>query len=319
MVAKSNLGMYGGDRRLMDRHQQLSFEKDFRIAFLESQGDSFQRLFETLMGKVYPTDFIACRPWGNVGDKKNDGYLPSKRILFQVYGPNKMTVKDAISKINEDFEGAKEHWEKYFDEWVFVHNTRDGRLSPQIIERLEELKQENPKIKIGHWGYEELLIEFRKLNLTSLESWFGMAFDMQAYANLGYDQLQAVLQHIQMVPPKDSDDVREVSQGKIEANLLSPAVADFLKIGMQKYRLVEGFFRNWRDPNYELQLATAFKMTYIDIRDQSPALHPDIIFTKIEEWAGGTATRTPNEKAAVLALLAYFFDKCVVFEDAKAR
>ncbi len=302
----------------MDRHQQLFYEKDFRIEFLETRGDAFQRLFETLMGKVYPADFIACRPWGNVGDKKNDGYLPSKRILFQVYAPNEMSANEAISKINEDFEGAKEHWEKYFDEWVFVHNTHDGRLSPQIIERLEELKQENPEIEIGHWGYEELLIEFRKLNIASLESWFGMAFDIQTYASLGYEQLHAVLQHIQVVSPNDSNDVHEVAQGKIEANMLSSAVADFLKIGMQKYRLVEGFFSNWRDPNYETQLANAFKRKYIDIRDQSPAMDPDRIFAKIEEWAGGAASRTPNEKAAVLALLAYFFDKCVIFEDAEA-
>jgi len=304
----------------MDRNQQLSYEKDFRIAFLENGGDSFQKFFEKLMGKVYPADFIACRPWGIIGDEKNDGYLPSKRILFQVYAPNKISANKAISKIDEDFEEAKEYWEEYFDEWVFVHNTHDGRLSPPIIRKLEELKQANPKIRIGHWGYEELLIEFRKLDLASLQSWFGMVFTTQTYANLGYDQLQAILQHIQMVPHRDSgSDVREVSQGKIEANLLSSAVSDFLKIGMQKYRLVESFFHNWRDPNYESQLADAFKMTYIAFRDQSPTLHPDIIFAKIEEWAGGTAGRTPDEKAAILALIAYFFDKCIVFEDAKVK
>ena len=88
----------------MDLHERLIYDKDFRIAFLETRGDSFQRLFETLMGKVYPADFIACRPWGKVGDEKNDGYLPSKRILFQVYAPNEMSAKEAISKINEDFE-----------------------------------------------------------------------------------------------------------------------------------------------------------------------------------------------------------------------
>lgn len=302
----------------MDRHQQLYYEKDFRIAFLEVRGDAFQRFFEVLMGKVYPDDFIACRPWGNIGDRKNDGYLPSKRILFQVYAPNEISASKAISKINEDFEGSKEHWEEYFNEWVFVHNTYDGRLSPQVIERLEELKQENPEFRIGHWGYEELLIEFRELDLAALESWFGMAFDMQASANLGYDELQAILQHIQVALPNGSDDVREVSQGKIEANLLSPAVADFLKIGMQKYRLVEGFFRYWRDPNYEAQLATAFKQRYMEFRGQVPSLHPDRIFAKLEEWAGGRATRTPTEKAAVLAILAYFFDKCVLFEDAEA-
>ena len=303
----------------MDRHQQLYYEKCFRITFLETRGDAFQQLFEVLMGKVYPDDFMACRPWGNIGDRKNDGYLPSRRILFQVYAPNEMSASEAISKINEDFEGAKEYWEKYFNEWVFVHNTHDGRLSPQVIERLEELKRENPEFRIGHWGYEELLIEFRKLHLADLESWFGIAFDMQASANLGYEELHAVLQHIQLTPPDDPDDVREVSRGKIEANLLSPSVADFLKIGMQKYRLVEGFFLHWQNPNYEEQLAIAFNDTYMEFRDQEPALHPDRIFAKLEEWAGGTATKIPTEKAAVLAILAYFFDKCVVFEDAEAR
>lgn len=303
----------------MDRHQQLYYEKDFRIAFLETRGDSFQGLFEVLMGKVYPDDFIACRPWGNIGDRKNDGYLPSKRILFQVYAPNVMSASEAISKIDEDFGGAKAHWGEYFSEWVFVHNTHDGRLSPQVIKRLEELKQENPDLRIGHWGYEELLNEFRKLDLVALESWFGMAPDMEASANLGYKELQVVLHHIQAVPQNDPNDVREVSRGKIEANLLSHAVADFLKIGMQKYRLVEGFFRYWRDPNYEAQLATTFKQRYMEFRNQMPALHPDIVFAKLENWAGGTATRTPTEKAAVLAIIAYFFDKCVIFEDAEAR
>lgn len=303
----------------MDRYQQLVYEKDFRIAFLETRGDAFQRFFEKLMAKVYPGDFVACRPWGNIGDRKNDGYLASKRILFQVYAPNDLSAAEAITKINEDFEGAKAHWQKYFDEWVFVHNTHDGRLSPQVIARLEELKSENPGLSITHWGYEELLIEFKRLDLSALQSWFGPAFDMQVSANVGYEELQAVLQHIQLTQPDISGDVREVSRGKIEANLLSPAVADFLRIGMRKHRFVEGFFRKWRDPNYEAQLATAFKNKYMELRDWQPALPSDMIFARLEEWAGGTASEAPTEKAAVLSVLAYFFDKCVVFEDAETR
>lgn len=100
----------------MDRIQQLGYEKDFRIIFLEAKGDGFQRLFEKLMAKAHPNDFMACRPWGNVGDRKNDGYLPSARTLFQSYAPNELSAAEAIKKINEDFGGAKEHWEKYFGE-----------------------------------------------------------------------------------------------------------------------------------------------------------------------------------------------------------
>ncbi len=300
----------------MDRYQRQYYLKDFRIRFLESHGDAFQSFFETLMGKVYPNDFIACKPWGKIGDKKNDGYLSSKRILFQVYAPNEIKAADAIKKIDKDFNGAKEHWKKHFDNWIFVHNTIDSRLSPPIIEKLLALQQNNPQIKVGHWGYEELLNEFHKLNIKVLESWFGIAINTQSSVQLGFSELQAVLQHIQTKPLDESSAIREVSQGKIEANLLSTEVAEFLKIGMFKYSIVKDFFMKLRKPKYESQIASAFSDKYISLRDQKPTLHPDLIFSKLEVWAGGTSIKTPKEKAALLAILAYFFDKCIIFEDA---
>jgi len=302
----------------MDRLQQLNYEKDFRIAFLESKGDGFQRLFEKLMSKVHPNDFMACRPWGNVGDRKNDGYLPSARILYQSYAPNELTAAEAIKKINEDFDGAKEHWEEFFDEWAFVHNAPDGRLGPRIIEVLAKLGQDNPQIKIGHCGYEEMLVKFRQLSLQDLESWFGPSLTMKANVNLGFSDLAAVLTHISITPVPTMSEVNDVSRGKIEANLLSQAVADFLKIGMQKSPLVAQFFNSWKNPTYGEQIAQAFKSEYKRLRDGVPNLHPDEIFGHLEAWAGGTANTTPAHKAAVLAVMAYLFDKCEIFEDAQA-
>ncbi|MDO9052586.1 MAG: hypothetical protein Q7U37_01435 [Gallionella sp.] len=301
----------------MDRIQQLGYEKDFRIIFLEAKGDGFQRLFEKLMAKTHPNDFMACRPWGNVGDRKNDGYLPSARTLFQSYAPNELNATEAIKKINEDFEGAKEHWEQYFDEWTFVHNAPDGRLGPHIIEALSKLAQKNPKIKIGHCGWDEMLSKFRKLSLQDLESWFGSSLTMEANVNLGYGDLMAVLTHINVTPAPATSEVKDVSRGKIESNLLSAVVADFLKIGMQKSPLVMQFFDNWKNPVYGEQIASAFKSKYVSLRDTIPPLHPDEIFGQLEAWAGGVVNTTPAHKAAVLAVMAYLFDKCEIFEDAQ--
>ena len=302
----------------MDRIQQLNYEKDFRIAFLESKGDGFQCLFEKLMLKIHQNDFMACRPWGNVGDRKNDGYLPSERILFQSYAPNEMSAAAAIKKINEDFEGAKQHWKQYFDEWTFVHNAPDGRLGPHIIEALTKLRKENPEIRIGHCGYEELLTKFRRLSLPDLESWFGPSLPMEAIVNLGYDDLLAVLKHISVAPAPATSEVKDVSRGKIEANLLSAEAADFLKIGMQKSPDVAKFFSTWKNPIYGEQIALALNNKYLALRDVVPTLHPDEIFGQLEAWAGGTTNTTPSHKAAVLAVMAYLFDKCEIFEDAKA-
>jgi hypothetical protein len=302
----------------MDRIQQLGYEKDFRIIFLEAKGDGFQRLFEKLMAKAHPNDFMACRPWGNVGDRKNDGYLPSTRTLFQSYAPNELSATEAIKKIKEDFEGAKAHWEKYFGEWTFVHNAHDGRLGPHIIEALAKLAQDNPKIKVSHCGWDEMLLKFRQLSLQDLESWFGPSLTMEANVNLGYSDLMAVLTHINVTPAPETSEVKDVSRGKIEANLLSAVVADFLKIGMQKSPLVMQFFDNWKNPVYGEQIASAFKSQYVALRDTAPPLHPDEIFGRLETWAGGVVNTTPSHKAAVLAVMAYLFDKCEIFEDAQA-
>jgi len=180
----------------MDRNQQLGYEKDFHLAFLQSKGDAFQELFEKLMAKAHPNDFLACRPWGKVGDRKNDGYLPTARTLYQVYAPNEMTANVAIAKFREDFVGAHVHWEQYFDEWSFVHNAPDGRLGPHVINTLQELRQTYPQVKIGHFGKEEMLAKFRTLSLADLESWFGLSLTMEANLYLGFKDLKAVLAHI---------------------------------------------------------------------------------------------------------------------------
>ena len=303
----------------MDRNQQLGYEKDFHLAFLQSKGDAFQELFEKLMAKAHPSDFLACRPWGKVGDRKNDGYLPSARTLYQVYAPNEMTANVAIAKIREDFVGAHAHWKQYFDEWSFVHNAPDGRLGPHVIETLQALRQAYPQVKIGHFGKEEMLAKFRTLSLADLESWFGPSLTMEANLYLGFEDLKAVLEHIRIGAVVPSE-VKDVSRGKIEANLLSPSVADFLKLGMQKSALVKQFFDLWNNPIYGEQVATAFKSQYLAIKNSQPIPHPDEIFGRLEQWAGGTKNSLPSHKAAILAVMAYLFDECEIFEDAqKAR
>jgi len=91
------------------------YELAFRNAFLEKTGLEFQWFFADVMSKCHPGDFIPTRPWGPRGDRKNDGYLPSARVLFQVYAPEELKEESkAIAKIEEDFFGAIPHWQSFF-------------------------------------------------------------------------------------------------------------------------------------------------------------------------------------------------------------
>jgi hypothetical protein len=156
----------------MDQQTSIFYELRFRAQYLESKAAAFQELFVAIMSKAHPEDFFPCRPWGRVGDRKNDGYLKSERTLLQVYAPNEMRMAEAVSKIETDFQEALPYWRDHFDMWVFVHNSHGG-LPPDVIAKLLELERDHAPIKVTHWGFDELLRRFQRLPPEAMLSLYG--------------------------------------------------------------------------------------------------------------------------------------------------
>jgi hypothetical protein len=292
---------------------QAYYEQRFEILFVRAKGDEFQTFFERLMGLAYKADFMACRPWGNVGDRKNDGFLKSERRLFQVYAPNEMTAKEAIAKITEDFEGAKVHWGTHFDKWVFAHNATDG-LPPHVLTLLLDFEKVNPGIRLDPWSLEEFRLIFRKLTTDDLIPWLGSAPSDETKASLGFNDLRPVLEILGNRPAPSDAAVRDVPMGKIEANALSENIATLIKGGMSKAPLVEKFFAQWHDETLGERIAEAFRTEYQRLRH----LHTlNEIFSELQAWAGGRGRGTPEHEMAVLAVIAYYFERCDIYEAPK--
>lgn len=291
--------------------QNAYYEEKFKNHFRAAKGSEFQTLFEKLMGLAYPGDFMACRPWGNRGDRKNDGFLRSERCLFQVYAPNYMKEREAITKITEDFKGAKAHWGEHFDKWVFAHNAADG-LPPHVIQVILEFKMANPEITLDTWGLPEFLRVFRNVSFENRVSWFGAAPTEDTKARLGFKDLEIVLKDLGCRPFPSDRLVRDVPKGKIEANALSESVATLLKSGMTKAPLVSDFFAQWHDETLGERIATTFRDEYESLRDDRA---PDEIFAALQDWSGGSDRGTPEHQMAVLAVIAYFFERCDIFEE----
>ncbi len=291
--------------------QQAYYESRFENRFLRAKGTAFQDLFEQLMGLAHKADFMASRPWGNRGDRKSDGFLKSEKCLFQVYAPNEMTEAKAIKKIKEDFEGAKQYWRKHFNKWVFVHNAVSG-LPPHVQKLLLDFEQANSGIKLESWGIEELRTVFRKIGDDDLVTWLGAVPTDETMANLGFQDLQPILESIATTSKPSHDKVKDVPAKKIEANALSESVATLLKGGMGKAPLVEDFFQNWHDETLGERIAKAFKVKYHEFREN---LTPNQIFMELQTWAGGDDRGTPEHQLAVLTVLAYYFERCDIFEE----
>ncbi len=113
-----------------------------------------------------------------------------------------------------------------------------------------------------------------------------------------------------VVPPGVT--VKAVPPGKIEANDLSESVATLLKSGMSKAPLVSAFLDTWHDETLGERLAVTFTKEYERLRGK---MHPNRIFSELQAWSGGNQIGTSEHQMAVLTVLAYYFERCDIFEE----
>lgn len=292
----------------MDDIERAFRELQFKAAFLEKKGNEFQDWFATIMEKRFPGDFNRVRPWSKAGDRKNDGYVRSKRWLFQVYAPNQMSAKRTLAKIDEDYNGALPYWKQHFDKWIFMHNSKQG-LGPDVAAKLLELHAAGPPAVVS-WGFEELRHIVFELAPAELASLFGPAPGRRDMVNLGLDSLSPVLDHIAAMEPKPVPDLRPPPADKIDRNMLSEGVAVLLRAGMSRVDLVRQFFTV--QPGRKDEIAESFRLRYDKVR--SDGLTPDEIFTDLQRHATGDGVPLPSRQSAALAVLAFFFEECDIFE-----
>ncbi|MBK9367637.1 MAG: hypothetical protein IPN01_15195 [Deltaproteobacteria bacterium] len=295
----------------MDPFARAYYELRLENAFLKKRGEAYQDLFSTIMEKRYPRDFQRTRPWGSAGDRKNDGYLRSQRTLFQVYAPNELESAKAVAKIDEDFTGALPHWRAYFDKWVFVHNAWDG-LGPDVLQKLLDLAAVHTQIRLEQWGPQDLWNLVFELEEAELAVLFGTAPTRSGMISLRMAELIPILDQIGRLHPTAAPDLRPVPADKLKENLLSDHVATLLRAGMVREQLVRDYFRSRTDPRQRDQISEAFRRQYTTLR--SDGLAPDDIFVGLQQWVGGENLGPAHHQEAVLAVLAYMFQECEIFE-----
>lgn len=287
------------------------FEVVFERDFLKKTSNAFQDFFSEIMEKRYPGgDFIRVRPWGNHGDRKNDGYLSSERKLFQVYAPNAMTAAEAVSKIDEDYQGALPYWKSHFDCWIFVHNSRIG-LSPDITAKLISLNAKKPPEAL-QWGFEDLRTRVFELNQAAISSLLGHAPTLADMTQIAFKDIEPVLNVVGRSPVTGQPDLRPVPSDKIKINFLSDNVQSLLRAGWTKASVVRNYFQQGYNPNLGDEIAQAFQQKYSDLKREG--LDPDAIFSELQVFCGGQRRGSATHEAAVLAVLAYLFEECDIFE-----
>lgn len=115
----------------------------FHLQIHEADGQRFEDLFSKIMS-YKSRDFQPVKPYGNIGDRKNDGWIQSENTYFQVYAPASIdkSINDAVNKLETDLDGLVKHWDKLcpVKKFYFVLNDKYKGAPPQLQQKMLSLK-----------------------------------------------------------------------------------------------------------------------------------------------------------------------------------
>ena len=286
----------------------------FSLRFATSRGAAFQDFFSDLM-EAANVGFERVRAGGPTGDLKCDGFIRDTGTLFQVYGPRdaENKISQAVSKLKADFAGAKTKWGVLLKQWVFVHNDTEGQRA-EVVKALATLAAANKKIVFATWSKPELLAIVRKLDTTARANLFGREPEARDFVHPPFALVSPMLKHIETRPKADFDTgpIREVPANKLAYNDLSHDVTVFLQAGRRGDAVIEKYIAQHRDPTYGQRLASAFAAQYRTLREVGH--EPDDIFHHLTCFVGGGYQQSPRHQGAIYCILAYFFERCDIFE-----
>lgn len=297
---------------------QLMFER----TVYKQTGQAYEDFFCSIMEEADPL-FKRVKAHGNIGDRKNDGFCKQSGTYYQVYAPNdllnKKTEKDALKKLEEDFEALYEYWNDKFPihSFYFVLNDKYNGVPPPLYEKLNFIEK-LPTYKHINFNFfsskdlERTLMNLDEGQITQLlgcvpKVTFDILDGIALTDVINYLlQLESPFQYNEIMAAPDFED-------KIAINGISKEVANLLNSRSCHCIYLENYFHENRNVRSQLQ------MKLIKLYQQSKEEIPDTLenyadkrFFYILDTASTTRTKPIQE--AILTIMTFYFEACDIFE-----
>lgn len=286
----------------------------------QSDSQSFENLVVSILQHQSNT-FTPVKPQGRYGDRKNDGFDSSKNVYYQIYGPEDLPKKekDAISKLNEDFEGLKKHWSTNgftIKEFNYVVNDKYKGSYPELLKAIQALKEANPTIDISLLRAFHIEDIFIALDESEMLDIIGPIPSPYNITDVDYSILTEVVNHILDFNMPDREEEIPLNpdfEKKLKFNDISISVSDILRSAYQQTYVITDFF-NTNSKFAKDELRDKFEGLYKDSKGMflGSDTYSDNIFFYIRDKA------CPNRKlayfSAVYILMAHYFEYCDIYE-----
>lgn len=304
--------------------QQLFALAMFQRKIYQASGQTFQDLFVDIMTRA-DARFRPVKPQGREGDKGNDGFIPEEGRYFQVYAPEHPASKvtTAVTKAKQDFEKLKQHWEKVAEitDYRFVLNDKYKGTFPEVELVLAEIKREHSLAESKPFLAKDLESVFLTLSITDIHTVLGGVVPRQdTISDIDYCVFTEVLQHlVDTMGPVNKDGMLVVPDfdQKIKFNEIRSA-ASLLTVGSYQAGAVDVYFNRHGEftrSDIRDRLAEGYQKAIEAARVDLPnnAAVGDTVYFDLLDLIAPNGTKVVQDAAVVL--IAYFFEKCDVFEE----
>lgn len=283
----------------------------FKNKIHEADGQKFEDLFSAIMNYKEP-DFTQIKPWGNIGDRKNDGYIKSKGIYFQVHAPEdiKKSYPEVIKKIQTDFNGLQSQWNN-IQEFYYVVNDKYKGVNADSEKLLEAIKQSNSLKECEFIVAKDLENMLYNLSDDQIMTISGHIPDPATLVSLDYSVLNEILEHLKSKSLNDGTEkiIAPDWDEKIKFNNLSIN---------ESVRLTNGYFQLGTLNEY---LKNNSDFTAQELQKKINGIYQEL--TKscngselFWELVGEISPRSSTEyQASSIVIMSMFFETCDIFEE----
>lgn len=293
--------------------------KFFELHLHRSNGNEFQALFNELMTRSHD-GFVAVRPWGNHGDRGNDGYIPKELRFFQLFAPmNEPSPTVACTKAVQDF-GKLETAYPGLKSYNFVLNDKFSGIPAPIAEQLHKLHKSKPALQeCEPMGAHALRKKFEALSIADQEMLVGQA-PSSPPKSFDFSALGAVLKELADSDVDEVDLTAIILPAAFDAKAEFNGFSDHVKMQLAQYaRRISIVDRMLvaRDASWSQAIADEVGTRYSSLPAELDADSRfwELIESIIPPIARGHTHSLKAYREAALLVVAKYFETCDVFEN----
>jgi hypothetical protein len=284
----------------------------FQNKLFKANGQAFEDIFTSIMNYT-EANFQSIKPWGIIGDRKNDGYIKTKGIFYQVFAPEDIRTSYAkvIDKLKTDFVGLKSQWKPIY-EFYFVVNDKYKGVNADCEITIQEIKVTHNLNNAGFLTAKDMENKLFTLEDDQIFSITGFIPDPAQIKQLDYSILNEVVGYIMQLPLNKGDKAKIALpdwDAKIKFNNLSEPIAHLLNNGYSQLHALDKYLSN--NSNFLADsLRDKINEVYTQEKDQN---NGDDLFWAIVNCASPKAEQM--YQTAVLVIMSKYFESCDVFEE----